>query len=69
MVARENRLCGCREAVQDEEHILLDCPLTESIRESFEINRELYGNIGQLMDTIDETKLIRFVKRCMDIFK
>ena len=36
----------CRQAVQDEEHILLDCTQTERIRENFQVNRKTYGNIG-----------------------
>ena len=67
-VPRENRLCECRQAVQDEEHILLDCPQTEHIRDNFQVDRETYENIGNLMDNLEVTQLIRFVKRCMDIF-
>ena len=50
-VPRENRMCDCKQAFQDEEHILLDCTQTERIRENFQVDREIYGDVGLLMDT------------------
>ena len=28
-------MCACSEEVQDEEHVLLECPLTEHIRQEY----------------------------------
>ena len=33
-IERENRLCPCGE-VQDEQHVLLHCPLTDDLRKQF----------------------------------
>ena len=68
-VPRDNRICECDEGIQDEEHILLDCPLNIHIRETFQINRGLYENNGTLMHSLEEAKLIKFIKRCMDTFE
>ena len=66
---REDRLCDCGLAVQDEEHVLLDCSITDDIRRQFNINREEYVNIGLLMDTVEPKDLVRFIQCCMRKFE
>ena len=34
-IPRDRRLCGCGEGVQTEEHVLVECSLTEGIREKY----------------------------------
>ena len=65
---RENRLCDCGPEIQDETHILFDCPKTDEARAQFNVNRELYPDVGNLMDSFNSSDLIRFVKYCMDKF-
>ena len=66
-IPRENRLCQCG-TVQDENHVLFDCEKTNRIREKYSINRELYGDIAELMGNCEYMKLINFVDECMDQF-
>ena len=67
-IARENRLCQCKLGVQDEVHILFDCPDTLNIRENFQVSRETYTDIKGLMDELDVIQLVNFVERCVDVF-
>ena len=67
-INREDRLCECGLAVQDESHILLDCPVTSDLRIDFNINRDLYENIGTLMESENTNETLRFMKCCMDKF-
>ena len=65
----ENRLCGCGSRVEDESHVLLDCPKTENVRVRCHVSRDVYPNIAVLMDTMDVKELIPFVYYCMKNFK
>ena len=65
---RENRLCDCGPSIQDEAHVLFDCPKTNEVRVQFTVNRDLYPDIGNLMDSLNSSDLVRFVKSCMDKF-
>jgi hypothetical protein len=68
-IDREERLCGCGLAVENEEHVLLECPKTESVREKFHIDTALVNDMGLLMDSVDVKVLIPFVDCCLRIFK
>ena len=68
-IPRENRLCECGNAVEDEEHVLLFCPKTDLARAKFNVSRDVYPNIGVLMDTLDIMVLVPFVDLCMNVFK
>ena len=35
-IDREDRLCQCGQAVQDEKHVIVDCPLVQDIRERYD---------------------------------
>ena len=64
----ENRLCECGDGIQDESHVLFDCSKTMDIRRRFAINRELYNNIGIMMDTHNLVDLIEFIDCCLGRF-
>ena len=66
--SRENRLCDCGPEVQDEPHVLFDCPKTDTARIRFNVSRDLFAGIGDLMDSLNSNDLIRFIKSCMDKF-
>ena len=68
-VAREERLCGCGLAVENEEHVLLECAKTEGVRQKFHIDTAAVDGIGALMNSVDVKVLIPFVDCCMQIFK
>ena len=64
---RENRLCECGN-VQDEEHVLLVCEKTVRIRGKYDICRNEYKDIGELMENCECQKLIDFMDECMKEF-
>jgi hypothetical protein len=68
-IDHEDRLCECGDAVQDEHHVLLDCPKTDEARRRFHVDSELYDDVGMLMDNLDVNVLVSFVNCCMKIFK
>ena len=68
-IAREDRLCVCGEAIEDEEHVLLRCHKTDFAREKFHIIRNEYPSISVLMDTLELSVLMPFVDCCMRVFK
>jgi len=37
-IPTENRKCHCQTGIQDEEHVLLKCPLSKDLRQTFRIN-------------------------------
>ena len=43
----ENRICQCRTGIQDEEHVLLRCPLSENLRQSHNIH---YDHMPELFE-------------------
>ena len=67
-IAPEDRLCGCGGAVEDEEHVLLLCPKTEFARQRFHVDSDMYGNIGEVMNSLDVKVLVPFVDCCMQAF-
>ena len=67
-IAPEDRLCGCGGAVEDEEHVLLLCPKTEFARQRFHVDSDTYGNIGELMNSLDVKVMVPFVDCCMQAF-
>ena len=68
-VNHEDRLCECGGAVQDEHHVLFDCPKSDEARRRFGVNSELYDDVGMLMDNLDVNVLVSYVDCCMKIFK
>ena len=65
----EERLCGCGLGVENEAHVLFDCPKTEEIRVRYNVNREIYRDVAGLMDEMDDSELVSFVYKCMQVFK
>ena len=68
-IPKDDRLCGCGEAIQDEEHVLLRCPKTDFAREKFHVDSNVYPNIAGLMDTLETNVLVPFVDCCARVFK
>ena len=68
-IPHDDRLCDCGEGVEDEEHVLLLCPKTEFARQKFNVNRNVYPNIGVLMDELNVSVLIPFVDCAMNVYK
>ena len=64
----DDRLCNCGHGVQDESHVLFVCPKTANIRERFGVNDEVFGDIGQLMCSMEVHKLVTFIFECMKLF-
>lgn len=64
---REQRLCECG-IIQDETHVIFDCEKTQAIRERFMVNREIYRDIGELMNRYDYVNLVNFIDECMNKF-
>ena len=56
----EDRLCGCGLGVENEAHVLFDCPKTEEIRVRYNVNRETYRDVAGLMDEMDDSVLVGF---------
>ena len=54
--------------VQDETHVLFDCPKTIDLRNRYNVNRDIYSDIGNLMESLNTHDLVKYVKRCMDMF-
>ena len=63
-IAREDRLCDCG-GIQDESHVVFDCTKTEGVREKFVVSRQVYNNVGELMENHDCVKLVDFIDECM----
>ena len=68
-IEREERVCGCGNGVQDEQHVLFWCPKTETERRNVELQDGAYNNIGALMQEMDVQELVSFVHNCMNHFK
>ena len=68
-IAREDRICACGEAIEDEEHVLLRCQKTDFVREKFHVDSNEYASISVLMDNLELNMLIPFVDCCMRVFK
>jgi hypothetical protein len=66
-IVREERLCECGE-IQDENHIIFDCPKTNDIRERYNVNNQVYQGISDVMDKHDTLELIDFIDMCMSRF-
>jgi hypothetical protein len=64
---RERRLCECG-LVQDEDHVVFECNKTKDIRDKYDISRNNYKDIGELMKICDEHKLVIFIHEVMMIF-
>ena len=64
-IPRERRLCQCG-SVQDEVHVILHCPLLQTIREGFPtIN---FNSVNDVMTNDSESELCKFiftVTKCM----
>ena len=65
----DERVCGCGLGVENESHVLLDCPKTEEIRARCNVNREVYRDLAGLMKEMENGELVGFVYKCMQIFK
>ena len=66
---RENRICGCGSGeIQDENHVLFDCIKTERIRVKYSVNKQIYEDMGKLMEECECIKLVNFVEDCMNLF-
>ena len=65
----ENRVCDCGGGIQDESHVLFTYAKTDSIRRRMEVRAEDFECIGEMMDTLDVTKLVPYVYNCMKVFE
>ena len=61
-LARYQRMCKCRESVQDERHVLTECTLTKEIRVKF-------GSTVTYPDIITKTKSLQEFKYIYDVLK
>ena len=66
-IAVEDRVCECGNGIQNEQHVLLSCPKTESERGKFGVDGSV--NVGDLMDGMEVVELVSFVHECMKHFK
>ena len=63
-VPADERYCPCdNQSVQNELHVIYDCPQTENLRQKFRIRRETP------LEEIFETKYVFFIYEIMKIFK
>lgn len=60
----DDRICDCGQGVQDESHVLFACPKSASVRQRFSVNDGVYGDIGELMCSME---VVTFVYECMRI--
>lgn len=67
-IVREARLCQCGNAIEDETHVLFDCPKTVDIRDRFGIMEGEFNTIGEFMDRYDPGELVNFIDYCMRRF-
>ena len=65
---RENRVCDCGPIVQDEAHVLFDCPKTATARDRYNVNSDMFPDIGTLMKALNPRDIVSFIKRCLDEF-
>ena len=65
--AREDRVCQCdRSKIQDEKHVLLECPLSTHVRQRY---RSLpLESLSSLMKCKNVLDLCLFVKETLDIY-
>ena len=65
--AREDRVCQCdRSKIQDEKHVLLECPLSTHVRQRY---RSLpLESVSSLMKSKNVLDLCLFVKETLDIY-
>ena len=64
---REDRVCQCdRVNVQDEKHVLLDCPMTAQIRQRYQLLQ--FESINSLLKCNNIFVLCKFVKEILDTF-
>ena len=63
-----DRLCECGNGVQDESHVLLNCPKTGSVHKRFGVHNGIFRDIGDLMNAMDVHELIPFVYNCVKLF-
>ena len=61
-------LCECGNGVQDESHVLFNCPKTGSVRERFGVRDGSFRDIGDLMNSMDANELVPFVYKCVKLF-
>ena len=64
---RDARLCICsRNEVQDEEHVLLFCPLSRHLRDSYQqLN---FSSIGELINGGDIGELYNYIFRVLELY-
>ena len=67
-IEADKRVCDCGGGVQDEPHVLFDCPKTEDVRRLFGVNYETYQDVGSLMNGMRVHELVSFVYNCMKHF-
>ena len=66
-ISRENGFCRCKEnKIEDEDHVLLHCAITENLRKK--INIRNYEKLNELFDKHNMTNLIDFSYEVMKKF-
>ena len=63
----ENRVCDCGGGIQDESHVLFECPKTDEERVLYRVDGT-NKDIGVLMVSMDVHELVSFVYSCMQHF-
>ena len=65
----QDRVCICDNArIQTEQHVLVECPLTEHLRDKYSVLN--YRNVNELLnDNVHLRDLCSFVYDVLDIFE
>ena len=66
-LARENRVCQCdRSCVQDEKHVLLECPMSAPLRQRYSMLP--FDSMGSLIRNADTVNTCRFIYDVLKIY-
>ena len=64
---REDRVCQCdRISVQDEKHVLLDCPMSAQVRRRYQLLP--FESVSSLMKCNNVLDLCKFVKEILECY-
>ena len=64
---REDRVCQCdRISVQDEKHVLLDCPMSAQVRRRYQLLP--FESVNSLMKCNNVLDLVKFVKEILECY-
>ena len=66
-IPRERRLCPCGE-IQDEKHVIVDCPITQAIRDNYDMDMTTFTDIINL-DSVHSFKMIHEMLELLRTFR